>query len=133
MKDQADILKIVGILRNTTKVVKLMPFIYAIVYICSMLGYLFFSDEVATILDLLLYISPITILFSLYLSKALKMCIWHRLECVLPLLPTLLVFMDEFLKQFKTVYAYTNVILITILFCASLVNAYFVFIKPKQQ
>lgn len=132
MTDQVDILRIVKILRNATKVVKLMPFIYAIVYILCMVGYLLFSDEVATLLDKMFYISPISIVFSLHLSRTLKMCIWHRIECILPLLPTLLVFVDEFIMQFKVLYAYMNVILISFLCTASLINAYFVFIKPKN-
>lgn len=132
MTDQIDVLKIVKILRNATKVVKLMPFIYAIVYILCMFGYLLFSDEVATLLDKMFYISPISIVFSLHLSRTLKMCIWHRIECILPLLPTLLVFVDEFIMQFKVLYAYMNVILISFLCIASLINAYFVFIKPKK-
>ena len=132
MIGQDDILTIVKILRNATKIVKLMPFIYAIVYILCMVGYLLFSDEVATILDKMLYISPISIIFSLYLSRTLKMCVWHRIECILPLLPTLLVFIDEFIMQFTILYAYINVILISFLCIASLINAYFVFIKPKN-
>ena len=106
MSGQADILRIVKILRNATKVVKLMPFIYAIVYILCMVGYLLFSDEVATLLDKVFYVSPISILFSLYLSRTLKMCIWHRIECILPLLPTLLVFVDEFIMQFEYLCLY---------------------------
>ena len=132
MIGQADILRIVKILRNATKVVKLMPFIYTIVYILCMVGYLLFSDEVATLLDMMFYVSPISIIFSLSLSRILKMCIWHRMECALPLLPTLLVFTDEFIKQFTVLYAYINVILISFLCIASLINAYFVFIKPKN-
>ena len=132
MIGQADILRIVKILRNATKVVKLMPFIYAIVYIFCMVGYLLFSDEVATLLDKLFYVSPISIIFSLCLSRTLKMCVWHRIECILPLLPTFLVFVDEFIMQFTVLYAYINVILISFLCIASLINAYFVFIKTKN-
>lgn len=132
MIGQADILRIVKILRNATKVVKLMPFIYAIVYILCMVGYLLFSDEVATLLDKLFYVSPISIIFPLCLSRTLKMCVWHKIECILPLLPTLLVFVDEFIMQFTVLYAYINVILISFLCIASLINAYFVFIKPKN-
>ena len=132
MIGQADILRIVKILRNATKVVKLMPFIYAIVYILCMVGYLLFSDEVASLLDKLFYVSPVSIIFSLCLSRTLKMCVWHKIECILPLLPTLLVFVDEFIMQFTVLYAYINVILISFLCIASLINAYFVFIKPKN-
>ena len=132
MIGQADILRVVKILRNATKVVKLMPFIYAIVYILCMVGYLLFSDEVATLLDKLFYVSPVSIIFSLCLSRTLKMCVWHKIECILPLLPTLLVFVDEFIMQFTVLYAYINVILISFLCIASLINAYFVFIKPKN-
>ena len=130
MADRVDVVKIVNILRKATRIVKLMPFIYAIVYIFSMIGYLLFSDNVATFLDTMFYVSPIAILFSLRLSTVLKMCVWHKLECILPLIPTALVFVDEFIMQFTILYAYINVVIILFLCLASLINAYFVFIKP---
>ena len=98
-----------------------------------MIGYMLFSDYVSTILDYLFYISPSTIVILLLLSKSTKMCVWHRLECILPLVSMLPALFDETIMNLTNVAAYINAATIAFISLASIVNAYFVFIKPRNE
>lgn len=122
-----------SILRKVTRIVKIAPFVLVSMYMGAMIGYLFFSDIVATTLDTLFYVSPLVIILLWMLSRALKMCNWHRLECVLPLVPQLPIFFDDYISQFDYAGAVVNVCVVGLLFLLSLVNAYFVFIKPRNE
>lgn len=126
-----DIVAIVRILRRVTTIVKIYPFLYTILYIICMFAYMFCSDEMATLCDQLFYTSPFMIVCAIGLSYSLKLCKWHRLECILPLLPTCMVLVDEFIYSFPKSASYLNAILIVVICLASLINAYFVFIKPS--
>ena len=132
MAESKDIIAIVKILRRVTTIVKVYPFAYSILYISCMLVYMFCSDEMATLCDQLFYTSPFMTVCAIGLSYSLKLCKWHRLECILPLLPTCMVLVDEFVYSFPKSASYLNAILIGVICLASLINAYFVFIKPKN-
>lgn len=132
-RDERKILGIVQILRKVTRTVKIAPFILAVLYMMSMVGYLLFSDTVSIILDYLFYISPSTIVILLILSKSTKMCVWHRLECILPMVAMLPALVDDFIKRFTNSATVVNISTIGVIFLASLINAYFVFIKPRNE
>lgn len=132
-RDERKILGIVQILRKVTRTVKIAPFILAVLYMMSMVGYLLFSDTVSIILDYLFYISPSTIVILLILSKATKMCVWHRLECILPMVAMLPALVDDFIMRFTNSATVVNISTIGVIFLASLINAYFVFIKPRNE
>ena len=132
MVENKDILVIINILRRVTTLVKLYPFAYTALYICCMFAYIFGTENIAIFCDQMFYTSPFMILCAIGLSYSLKLCKWHRLQCVLPLLPSIAVMIDEYVYQISKVGACLNAVLITIMFIASLINAYFVFIKPKR-
>ena len=98
-----------------------------------MIGYMVFSDTVATILDYLFYISPSTIVILLIFSKSTKMCVWHKLECILPMVSMLPSLFDEMIMNLTNVAAYINAATIAFISLASIINAYFVFIKPRNE
>lgn len=132
-RDESKILGAIRILRKVTKTVKIAPFIFAVLYMFSMIGYMLFSDSVSVILDYFFYVSPTTIVLLLLLSKATKMCIWHRLECVLPLVALVPGLFDDLIMTLSNIAAHVNIILIALVCLASLINAYFVFIKPRNE
>lgn len=132
MANDKDVIAIVSILRKVTKVVKIYPFVYATLYILCMSGYMIGSDELSCILDQLFYTSPISILFALILSRSLKLCKWHKLECVLPMIPLIHLAIDTYIVPLSNVSAIINVGTIIFLCILSLINAYFVFRKPKS-
>lgn len=132
-REERKILGAIQILRRVTKTVKIAPFVLAVLYMLSMIGYMVFSDTIATILDYLFYISPSTIVILLILSKSTKMCVWHRLECILPMVSMLPALFDNLIIELTNVAAYINASTIALIFLLSLINAYFVFIKPRNE
>lgn len=123
--------RIIGILKTATKVVKLIPFAYALLYIISILSYSICTENVSIWVDMIFYVSPISIIFLLILSRTLKLCKWHRLECVLPLMGFCAVIINDFIIEFGKYGQLANYIIVIATFILSLINAYFVFIKPS--
>lgn len=124
--------RIIGILRTATKVVKLIPFAYALLYIISILSYSMCPENVSIWIDMIFYVSPISIIFLLILSRTLKLCKWHRLECVLPLMGFCAILINDLIIEFGKYGQLANYIIVITTFILSLINAYFVFIKPKN-
>ena len=133
MEERGNIQAVVSILRRTTRIVKIAPFVLVTMYMVAMIGYMLFSDRVAIALDTLFYVSPLVVILLWLLSRSLKMCNWHRFECVLPLVPQVPIFFDDHINQFDYAGAAVNICVIGLLFLFSLVNAYFVFIKPRNE
>lgn len=132
MSNNKDIIAIVIILRKVTKIVKIYPFVYAMLYAFCMVGYMIGSEQLSCLLDQLFYTSPISILFALLLSRSLKLCKWHKLECILPMIPLIHLAIDSCIIPLNSVSAIINVATVITLCLASLINAYFVFIhKPN--
>lgn len=131
MRNSKDVVAIVTILRNVTLIVQIYPFVYTMLYALCMLGYLVGSEMLSCTLDQLFYTSPISVLFALILSRSLKLCKWHKLECVLPMIPLIHLAVDTYLVSLSNVSAIVNVGTIIALCILSLVNAYFVFRKPN--
>lgn len=123
----------IQILRKATATVKVAPFAFALLYLVALIVYLLFNDTVATITDLLFYVSPVAVFFNLRMSKIFKMCKWHRLECILPLLPIIVVFINAFGFIIPDAAVYVNWFVNLTIFVLSLLNAYFVFIKPRNE
>lgn len=127
-----DIINVISILRKVTMVVKLIPFIYAFLYVANILTYWFCDECVISWVDMLFYMSPVAIIFMLILSRTLKLCKWHRLECVLPLMGFASLLVNDFVVEFGKYGQLANYIIVIATFILSLINAYFVFIhKPN--
>lgn len=132
MVEHKDIITIVKILRKVTKIVKIYPFVYAVLYALCMIGYLVCDDIVSVMLDQLFYTSPIVVSCNILLSYSLKLCKWHRLQCLLPMFPLIPLFVDYLIFPVSKLAFTINALTIITLFTLSLINAYFVFIKPKN-
>ena len=132
MVEHKDILAIVRILRKVTKIVKIYPFVYAVLYALCMIGYLVCDDFVSIMLDQLFYTSPIVVSCNILLSYSLKLCKWHRLQCLLPMTPLITLLVDVTIYPISKIASTINALTIILLFTLSLINAYFVFIKPKN-
>lgn len=132
MVDDKGILALIRILRKVTTIVKIYPFVYAVLYALCMIGYLVCDDIVSVILDQLFYTSPIVVSCNILLSYSLKLCKWHRLQCLLPMFPLIPLFVDYLIFPVSKLAFTINALTIMLLFILSLINAYFVFIKPKN-
>ena len=129
MEERHNIEAVISILKRSTKITKIAPFALVATYMFAMVGYMVFSESVAVALDTLFYVSPMVVILLWLLSRAFKLCNWHRFECVLPLVPQIPIFFDDYISQFDYAGAFVNISVIGLLFLLSLVNAYFVFIK----
>ena len=134
MNDQQrlNLKELIDKLRSVTIAVQVIPFIYTAIYIAVLVLYLFASDGLLDLIDAVFYISPISCLAFLWLSKALRLCKWHRTACLLPIVPhafsaavyTLIVFSNDFAR---IVIASTIAMAILLL-----IAAYKIFIKPDR-
>ena len=131
MVESKDIIAIIEIARKVTSVVKFSPFVFAIAYIITMICYIFCDDATATLLDQLCYTSPLVVIMNFRLSYSLKLCKWHRLECALPMFPLIPLVIDYYIYPISRFGAIVNGISILTLIILSLINAYFVFRRPR--
>lgn len=131
MVESKDIIAIIEIARKVTSVAKFSPFVFAVAYIITMICYIFCDDATATLLDQLCYTSPLVVIINFRLSYSLKLCKWHRLECALPMFPLIPLVIDYYIYPISRFGAIVNGISILTLIILSLVNAYFVFRRPR--
>ena len=114
-------------LKYITLAVQVMPFIYTAIYIVSMVLYLFVAESVKFILDTLVYVSPLVICAFLVESWILKLCHWHKLACILPILPQVITFIDYYIIELTEVEFYISIATPTVLSILLLISAYKVF------
>jgi hypothetical protein len=126
---QSEITYLVNILRKVTVFAKILPFVYALLLLASMLIYLTGSESLATICDVFFYSSPMAIITLLVFSSLLKMCKWHKIECCLPLIPSLMFIVDTYIYELSPIGAVLNIVIMIAIFVLSLINGYFVFRK----
>lgn len=96
-KVDIDIAPVLAMMRSVYRIVRIAPFVYALIYIAGLIAYVCWDNEESNILKVLLYVSPVSVIYNLLLSKAFKLCIWHRLECCLPLAVVIPLAVDAFL------------------------------------
>lgn len=123
---------ILNVVRRTTKGIKIFPFLYAIVLLIIFPIVSFNEVNMVTQINDFFFISPFVVIFLIYLSYCVKLCKWHRIQCCLPLLPQITIFIDENIYEFGSEIALIDFITIAIIFLLSLINAYFVFIRPTR-
>lgn len=124
MENRTELRKIIV---NSLLATKLIPFITSLGLLISLVVYMFGSDAAATTMDMLFYTSPMMVVWMLLMSKIHKLCIWHRLQCILPLTPLIVVCVDEFVYSLSSIAMYVNVGVCICIFIASLINAYKIF------
>lgn len=124
--------EIIDILIRVTIIVKVLPFVYAATLLLTFVSYLLFDDSVATLMDRMFYVSPITIAPLFILSRCMHFCKWHRAECLLPIVPLVPVFIDWHIVSLGDYATLLTVAALLIIFFGSLLNGYFVFISNKK-
>lgn len=132
-KERENLLMVLNVVRKTTKAIKLFPFIYAVILLITMPLLAYSTIEVTENISSFIYISLLVVIFLIYLSYCVKLCKWHRIQCCLPLLPQITIFIDENIYEFGSEMAIIDFITLAIIFLLSLINTYFVFIKPTQK
>lgn len=122
---------LIATLRKVTVTVKIAPFFLALFYMLTILGYMYMPETIIYLLDTLLYCSPTMVILLIILSKQLQLCFWHRLECSLPILCMIPGFVDSVIIPLSEVATYINAVTLSLVLLLSLINAYFVFVKPS--
>lgn len=123
---------VVNILRDVTRITKPFPFLYTALLLICWCAEIFTSFAWVCIIESSIFMSFLVVIFLIRLSYPLKYCIWYRLQCTLPLLPQGINYVDTYIYEFSEYYAIVNCVMVYAIALFSLVNAYFVFIKPKQ-
>lgn len=126
------VIRMLCILRNITLAMKVVPFAYVSLYIIGMLVYLFGSEQASEVVDLLFYVSPLTCLFFFGCSYILRFCNWYRSQTLFPLVTQVSVIVDNYIYEFGEYSIVSSATLVCLLFTATLVNTYFVFLRNKK-
>ena len=124
-----DLAELVKKLRYTTVAVQIMPFVYTVLYLISILSSFVVSEETMRSLDSLFYVSPVVVAGMLLLSKLLRLCRWHKTACLLPVIPQVVSFVDYYIIELSELAAQVNVILFSSMAILLLVAAYNVFFR----
>ena len=78
-------------------VIQVFPFVYAAMFIFLYGSYSFVENElVRFIIDYTFFLSPIVILAHYIYSRILRMCVWHRVACLLPIVTQVADLLDTF-------------------------------------
>ena len=109
--------------------VQVIPFVYTLLYILSMVAYLAVPESILRVLDTLFYTSPFMVAAFLVESKILRLCRWHRAACILPLLPQVAVFVDYHIIPLTRNQVILTISLSITMAALLLVAAYKVFFK----
>ena len=107
--------------------IKVFPFIYTAVLLLLCPFEAFLSLRLAELLGLFIFTSVPSTILCLILSYAVKLCPWHRAQCVIMLLPLAI----PVCRLFWPSYVFLVWVGVSVILLVSLVNCYFVFIKPS--
>lgn len=114
--------------RKAYATIKTFPFIYTAVLLAVSPFEVWLSLRWSVLIGLVAFTSVPSVLLCLRLSKLVKLCPWHRAQCFIMLLPLAIPVCRILLPLLDVAWVWIGV---SALLIASLVNAYFVFIKPS--
>jgi hypothetical protein len=133
-RDSETIRRVVCILKDATIFVKLLPFINAaLLLLCHVCYYVCDSDNTLSLIDTFCYVSPIYCLSLLILSKLLRFCIWHKIQCFLPVLPVIIQFADDYVYTAGEFSAYVDYLCVIAIIVLSMFNAIKIFLCNQQK
>lgn len=75
---------LVGVIRKITRIAQLVPFAYLALYAILLMSESFVPYNVLNWFDTLLYVPPVAVVITLFLSRILKLCAWHKAACLIP-------------------------------------------------
>lgn len=138
MQDEKDVrqdkvLKAIRILRDVTVIVKIFPFLSSLLYIIFFLAQLLFQNDVVYEMESLFYISAFVAVLLIVLSYRLRLCKWHRIQCLLPLMPQVFSYIDMYVYEYGVHSAIIADIALTFILAVSVLNAYKMFRMSSLQ
>ena len=138
MQDEKDVrqdkvLKAIRILRDVTVIVKIFPFLSSLLYIIFFLAQLLFQNDVVYEMESLFYISVFVVVLLIVLSYRLRLCKWHRIQCLLLLMPQVFSYIDMYVYEYGVHSAIIADIALTFILAVSVLNAYKMFRRSYSQ
>ena len=138
MQDEKDVrqdkvLKAIRILRDVTVIVKIFPFLSSLLYIIFFLAQLLFQNDVVYEMESLFYISAFVVVLLIVLSYRLRLCKWHRIQCLLLLMPQVFSYIDMHVYEYGVHSAIIADIALTFILAVSVLNAYKMFRMSSLQ
>ena len=112
--------------------IKVLPFIYVVLYLIGMLVYIFCSEMLISLVDMLFYLSPLTMVLNMILGRFCDLCKWHRLACFTPIIGFLSVMVDCYVYSLERIYTIVSIYTFAFIFIISLLSAYMMFLKNKS-
>lgn len=95
--------KLILIYRKTTRLVKLLPFVYLVIFSLYLVLSLFCSERVVCFIESLALVSPSATAVLLLISKIFSLCRWHRIACIIPMLSQAEGVIDNYIVTFTQV------------------------------
>ena len=137
MQDEKDVrqdkvLKAIRILRDVTVIVKIFPFLSSLLYIIFFLAQLLFQNDVVYEMESLFYISAFVVVLLIVLSYRLRLCKWHRIQCLLLLMPQVFSYIDMYVYEYGVHSAIIADIALTFILAVSILNAYKMFRRSSS-
>lgn len=138
MQDEKDVrndkvLKAIRILRDVTVIVKIFPFLSSLLYIIFFLAQLLFQNDVVYEMESLFYISAFVVVLLIVLSYRLRLCKWHRIQCLLLFMPQVFSYIDMYVYEYGVHSAIIADIALTFILAVSILNAYKMFRRSSSQ
>lgn len=138
MQDEKDVrqdkvLKAIRILRDVTVIVKIFPFLSSLLYIIFFLAQLLFQNDVVYEMESLFYISAFVVVLLIVISYRLRLCKWHRIQCLLLLMPQVFSYIDMYVYEYGVHSAIIADIALTFILAVSVLNAYKMFRRSSSQ
>lgn len=138
MQDEKDVrqdkvLKAIRILRDVTVIVKIFPFLSSLLYIIFFLAQLLFQNDVVYEMESLFYISAFVVVLLIVLSYRLRLCKWHRIQCLLLLMPQVFSYIDMYVYEYGVHSAIIADIALAFILAVSVLNAYKMFRRSSSQ
>lgn len=114
--------------RKAYATIKTFPFVYTALLLVISPFEAWLSLKWSELLGLLASTSVPSVWLCWKLSKAVRLCPWHRAQCIIMLLPLSIPLCRILIPEFDVVWVWIGV---SSLLIVSLTNAYFVFVKPS--
>lgn len=127
-KSQSGKKSLVEILRRITMAVQVFPFIYTAMFVFLFSAYSISEGVWLDIIDYVFFVSPAVVIAHIVYSRMLKLCKWHRIACMLPLIPQAVDQFDTYVHHFDHnawVVVASTIVVTMILFLIAIYKVFF--------
>jgi len=97
---RAAVLKLTRILRQVTRIIQWIPFVYLAVYALGTFSETQMSEELLCFRDSIGAVSPAVTIGFLFFSRLLELCRWHKIACLIPMGTPAADYVDCYVIQF---------------------------------